>query len=152
MSEDYSMFALADRLREMRDRKTEVEAELKWVNGEIERFNQLLVAEMVDQEVPRFDRDGKTFYIRSEIYPSVDPERRDVLYEVIRENGFGDLIKETINFQTLAAFIKEQMRENNDQLPDWLEGLVNVFEKESVVLRRGATPRTNKNKEAVKDE
>ena len=34
------------------------------------------------------------------------------------------------------AFVKEQMADNDDQIPDWLEGKVNVFDKVTVNLRK----------------
>ena len=36
----------------------------------------------------------------------------------------------------LSAFVKEQMADNDDVLPDWLEGKVNVFDKVTVNLRK----------------
>lgn len=52
--------------------------------------------------------------------------------------GFGDLVYETVNANSLSAFVKEQIEENGDVLPEWLDGLVNVFEKTSVSLRKAA--------------
>ena len=34
--------------------------------------------------------------------------------------------------------MKEQVAENGDMLPDWLDGLVNVFEKTTVGVRKAA--------------
>ena len=45
---------------------------------------------------------------------------------------------ETVNANSLSAFVKEQIEENGDVLPEWLDGLVNVFEKTSVSLRKAA--------------
>jgi len=52
--------------------------------------------------------------------------------------GFGELIYETVNANSLSAFVKEQIAENGDELPDWLKGLVNVFEKTTVTVRKAA--------------
>ena len=38
----------------------------------------------------------------------------------------------------LSAFVKEQIAENGDALPEWLDGLVSVFEKTSVGVRKAA--------------
>lgn len=43
---------------------------------------------------------------------------------------------ETVNANSLSAFVKEQTAENGDALPDWLSGLVNVFEKTTVGVRK----------------
>ena len=60
------------------------------------------------------------------------------LHEALRQNGYGSLIHETVNANSLSAFVKEQIAENGDELPDWLKGLVNVFEKTTVTVRKAA--------------
>ena len=60
------------------------------------------------------------------------------MFAALREAGFGDLIYETVNANSLSAFVKEQISENGDMLPGWLSGLVHVFEKTSVSLRRAS--------------
>ena len=37
---------------------------------------------------------------------------------------------------SLSAFVKEQMADNDDVLPEWLDGKVNVFDKVTVSLRK----------------
>jgi hypothetical protein len=63
---------------------------------------------------------------------------KDELFAALRDEGFGDLIYETVNANSLSAFVKEQITENSDALPDWLDGLVNVFEKTTVGVRKAA--------------
>ena len=43
---------------------------------------------------------------------------------------------ETVNANSLSAFVREQTAENGDTLPDWLAGLVTLFEKTSVGVRK----------------
>lgn len=142
-SDNYDMFTMADNLRTLRKIKAETEQELKGINKAIESLVAELVAEMVNEEVSRFDRNDKMFYIRTELYPRVTAERRDVLLDAIREHGFGELIEETIHPSTLSGFIKEQVRDNDGDLPEWLEGLVEIHRKENIAMRQAA----NKNKE-----
>jgi len=47
-------------------------------------------------------------------------------------------VYETVNANSLSAFVKEQITENGDTLPRWLDGLVNVFEKTTVNVRKAA--------------
>ena len=58
------------------------------------------------------------------------------MYEALKNEGYGSLITETVNANSLSAFVKEQMADNDDQIPDWLEGKVNVFDKVTVNLRK----------------
>ena len=46
------------------------------------------------------------------------------------------MITETVNANARASFVKEQIAENGDELPSWLHGLVNVFEKTTVGVRK----------------
>ena len=64
--------------------------------------------------------------------------RKDELFDALRSEGYGDLITETVNAKSLSGFVKEQITENDDTLPDWLHGLVNVFEKTTVGVRKAA--------------
>ncbi|GIW57229.1 MAG: hypothetical protein KatS3mg083_174 [Candidatus Dojkabacteria bacterium] len=63
---------------------------------------------------------------------------KEELFDALRSKGFGELIYETVNANSLSAFVKEQIAENGDELPDWLKGLVNVFEKTTVTVRKAA--------------
>lgn len=58
------------------------------------------------------------------------------MYEALKNEGYGSLITETVNANSLLAFVKEQIADNDDILPDWLEGKVNVFDKVTVNLRK----------------
>lgn len=69
-------------------------------------------------------------------YPLETQQGKDELFGALRANGYGDLITETINAGSLSSFVKEQIAENEDVLPGWLDGLVNVFEKTTVGVRK----------------
>lgn len=48
------------------------------------------------------------------------------------------MVYETVHANSLSSFVKERIEENEDSLPDWLSGLVNVFEKTSVGVKKSA--------------
>ena len=52
------------------------------------------------------------------------------LNEALREHGFGDLIKEAVNSQTLSAFVREQLADN--QLPPSIKSALDVYADSSV--------------------
>ena len=58
------------------------------------------------------------------------------MFDALKKQGFGSLITETVNANSLSAFVREQIEENEDTLPEWLEDKVNVFEKVSVGVRK----------------
>ena len=130
------MFELADRLKELRERKTELADETKANNAEIEQAEYDLSQLMAQTETQSFQRAGMLFYLTTKTYASADKEHKDELFDALRNEGYGSLITETVNANSLSAFVKEQMSENDDALPEWLEGKVNVFDKVTVALRK----------------
>ena len=138
MNESERMFELADRLKELRNTKKELEQQLKSINAEIDEVDFNLANAMLESETQNFTRSDVMFCLTNTTRASVATERKEELFEALRAEGYGGLIYETVNANSLTAFVKEQMAENNDQLPEWLNGLVNVFEKTTVGVRKAA--------------
>ena len=136
--ESNDLFVLADELRELKETKKRLEDELKAVGLEIDRVDACLAQRMADTETQNFTRNGTMFCLTSTTRASAAAGRKDELFEALREAGYGDLVYETINANSLSAFVKEQTTENGDALPAWLDGLVNVFEKTIVGVRKAA--------------
>ena len=136
--ESNDLFALADELRELRETKKRLEDELKTVGLEIDRVDASLAQRMADAETQNFTRNGTMFCLTSMTRASAAAGRKDELFDALRAAGFGDLIYETVNVNSLSAFVKEQTTENGDTLPLWLDGLVTVFEKTTVGVRKAA--------------
>ena len=132
------MFEMADRLRGLRDEKAELEKRMKEINGEIDDTDFRLSELMAETETQNFTRAGMMFCLTSKTRASAMAGRKEELFAALRGEGFGDLVYETVNANSLSAFVKEQIEENGDVLPEWLDGLVNVFEKTSVSLRKAA--------------
>jgi hypothetical protein len=131
-----TIFELADKLKELKERKKAIEDELKKINAELEATEAELAQAMINEELPSFSRAGTTFYVSTKVYASPLAEKKAELFDTLKQRGYGDLIYETINHNTFSAFIKEQMSENNDQLPEWLNGLVSVYEKTTIGMRK----------------
>lgn len=132
------LFELADRLRALRDEKAEAEQRLKEINAEIDEVDYRLSELMAETETQNFTRAGTMFCLTTKTRASATAGRKDELFSALRGEGYGDLVYETVNANSLSAFVKEQIAENGDVLPAWLEGLVNVFEKTGVSLRKAS--------------
>ena len=132
------LFAMADQLRELKETKKFAEQELKEITEEIERVDAALAERMISTETQNFTRNGTMFCLTNATRASAAAGRKDDLFAALRAAGFGDLVYETVNTNSLSAFVKEQTMENEDVLPGWLEGLVNVFEKTTVGVRKAA--------------
>ena len=136
--ESNDLFALADELRELKETKKRLEDELKAVGLEIDRVDTVLAQRMSDTETQNFTRNGTMFCLTSTTRASATAGRKDELFEAQREAAYGELIYETVNANSLSAIVKEQTTENDDSLPQWLDGLVTVFEKTTVGVRKAA--------------
>lgn len=132
------LFDLADRLRALRDAKADAEQQLKQINAEIDEVDYRLSELMAESETQNFTRSGTMFCLTTKTRASAAAGRKDELFSALRGEGYGDLVYETVNANSLSAFVKEQIAENGDALPAWLDGLVNVFEKTSVSLRKAS--------------
>lgn len=128
-------FELAEFLKELRDKKAELEATVKGLNAEIESVTGELIADLIENESTGFNHKGFNFTLVVKEYPAAEPERKDELYAVMKEKGFEDLF--TINSNTLSATVRD-LKENNDgQMPQWLDGLIKVAEKTTIQIRKG---------------
>ena len=132
------MFELADQLRELRETKQFAEQELKDINAEIERVDYALSEIMAQTETQNFTRAGTMFCLTTTTRASAVAGCKDDLFQALKAEGFGELVQETVNSNSLSAFVKEQIAENGDVLPDWLNGLVNIYEKTTVGVRKSA--------------
>ncbi len=136
MPDTSMLFELADQLKDLRDTKKNLEQQLKAINAQLEAKDNALATAMAESETQNFTRAGTMFCLTNTTRASASTERRQELFEALRTGGFGDLIYETINANSLSAFVKEQMTENLNTLPDWLNGLVNLYEKATVGVRK----------------
>ena len=129
---DEKMFELAEKLKALRDQKTETEAALKEINAQIDETDYRLSELMAETKTQNFTRSGTMFCLTTKTRASAVAGSKEELYSALRDQGYGDLVYETVNANSLSSFVKERIEENEDTLPDWLTGLVNVFEKTTV--------------------
>ena len=92
---------------------------------------------MAEEEVDKFSRNGTTFYLNSRLYASAQAGRKEDLISALKKNGYGDIVTETVNANSLSSFVKEQMAQHEDTIPEWLDDVVNAFEKVTVGIRKG---------------
>ena len=128
--EDKQMLELADKLKELKDRKAEVEMDLKNVNEDIENVQRQLIDVMTSAEVAAFKHSGSTFSLTITERLSAFPETKNELFDRFKQHGFESLF--TINPMTLSSTVKELKENNDDIMPDWLEGLIRVYEQTTV--------------------
>jgi predicted nuclease with TOPRIM domain len=126
---------LLEFLIELRDDKADLEKRLKGLNEEIAGIEEELISDMLEHEDASFNHKGITCSLVQKEYVSPEQERKDDLWTAMKENGFEHLF--TINSQTLSGTIKELKANNDDRLPEWLDGLVKIAEKPGIRLSKG---------------
>lgn len=124
------MLELADQLKNLRELKAELQADVKDVTAKIDAVEASLIEIMTAEECTGFKRGNSTFSLVVKEFPGAVPECKEELYAQMKEHGFEHLF--TINSQTLSATVKELKANNDDTLPDWLDGLISIYEQPSI--------------------
>ncbi|GHU76061.1 hypothetical protein FACS1894188_08010 [Clostridia bacterium] len=133
---DKEILTLSEELKRLKYLKTEIEAQEKDVNGDIERATRELTEKMTEAEMPSFVHSGFSFSLSTRTFASPIAGDKAALYEVLRQNGYGDIITETVNANTLSSTVNDLIEQNNDVLPNWLLGKVNTYDKVSVRITK----------------
>ena len=132
--ENTNMLLLADRFKELRDKKAALQDELKALQADLDQAEAALVEAMTTEDCSGFKRNGFGFSLVVKEYPGAIPELKAELYDAMKKHGFEHLF--TINPMTLSGTVKELKSNNDDVLPDWLEGLVRIYEQPSITVRK----------------
>ena len=127
----------AEFLSHLKDNKATIEEQLKQVKRQIEVQEQKLVNMMVDEELQSFKgNNGITYSLKTMVAPNILAENKPELIKRLKENGHEGIVKEDVNTQTFKAYMKEMGWETNEELPEFLQDIVNIFEKTTIGTRR----------------
>lgn len=130
-----SVFILADTYRKLREKKSDLEDAIKKLNADIELVEEQLTDLMITEENSKFTRRDKTFYLTEKLYVSSLADKREKLYQGLRDNGMGDMVKEYVFPSALKALVREQLEES-DALPPWMEDCISYFRKPAIGMRK----------------
>lgn len=122
------------------EEKKRLEKQTKENNAAKEKKEQEIVQIMVDNEKPSTIVDGYTYSLQeTKMYSKKAEEKLEQLkieegiefFEVLREQGLGSIIKETVNAKTLQSTMKaldDELPEGED-LPEDLAKCLNIYSK-----------------------
>lgn len=133
-TQEQAMEQVAEKILEIREEKFNLETRLKALNKELEDTEWQLINIMTDKELESFKHKGISFTVAKREFKSANPETRDELYLQFRKHDMDYLF--SINANTLSAKVKELTEENDGVLPDWLNGLINTYEKQYISIRK----------------
>lgn len=133
---------LIDRYKALLDRKEELAEETKRNNADVTECRDQLAQAMLEAEVDQVGRHGINWRLKPTTKYSKRAGKDDELFELLREHGLGDLIKETVNAQTLQGAMSELASENDDELPEEFAEVISVYEYMDISRRKaGKTTR-----------
>lgn len=103
-------------------KKTELEAATKANTADIEEFKEKLKQQMVDEDMPSFTSNGHNYSLTEKTSYSKKSEADLAaagldFFGTLREEGLGDLIKETVNAGTFQAAMKNYVQEHGALSP-----------------------------------
>lgn len=127
----------AIKLKALRDKKVELETATKETNKEIEVAEQELLEIMAEDEMPKFVHMGTSFSMTNKVFASAKADKKEELIQALKDNDeYKDLVKEQVNAQSLRSAVIEMMEQNDDEVPEWISDLVNVYEKPVINIRK----------------
>jgi hypothetical protein len=134
--QEQEILRTAELYKLLREEKEETEQHLKTLNAQIEETVAKLSELMLENDMPGFKHKGAQFTLSTITRASAIAGAKANLYQALRDNGYGDMVYETVNANSLSSFVREQSELNGDALPDWLVGIVNVYDKTTVKLQK----------------
>lgn len=134
---------LTDKLDEYRallDKKDDLAQQTKDNNAEIDKCKKELVDLMVEEEVTNVTKDGYSYTLALKTYYSKKSEAELAsagidFFDVLRSEGMGDLIKETVNTRTLQSACTNIVEEQ-EELPEALAECINSYEAYDITKRK----------------
>lgn len=117
-------------------RKEELAALTVENNKAIERARLELTNAMIDEEVDKISRNGYSYTLSEKVQFSKKGGVDEALYETLRDDGLGDIIKERVDPRTLNATLKELAERNDGELPEQYRELVSVYRYMDVGRRK----------------
>ena len=138
---------------ELLDKKDQLAKDTKDNNAAIDKLKAEIAETMIDEDIPSQGYGDYVYSLQDKIKYSKRgeaelQEKGLDFFEVLREQGFGDIIKETVNANTLQSTMKAVADENDGELPPELDEIVSSYEMTDISRRKS----TNKALKRAKGE
>ena len=135
------------------DKKDQLAQDTKDNNAAIDKLKAEIAETMIDEDIPSQGYGDYVYSLQDKIKYSKRgeaelQEKGLDFFEVLREQGFGDIIKETVNANTLKSTMKAVADENDGELPPELDEIVSSYEMTDISRRKS----TNKALKRAKGE
>lgn len=136
---------------ELLNKKDALDKETKDNNAAIDKLKAEIAEMMIDEDIPSQGYGDYVYSLQDNVKYSKRGDAQLMekgldFFEVLREQGLGDLIKETVNPRSLQSAMKEIADENDGELPPELDEVVSSYEMTDIARRKS----TNKALKKVK--
>lgn len=129
---------LIDQFKAALEEKDSLAEATKRNNAEVIDLRDKLAQAMVDAEIDQVGRHGVNWKLKPTTKYSKKAGMDDALFEILRNNGLGNLIRETVNAQTLQGAMSELAKENDDELPEEFTKVINKYEYMDISHRKAS--------------
>ena len=122
--------------RALRDINENMEEANKPIKELVEGIKKKYLPEAFErEEIKTLTADtGDRTTVNEKMFASIIAEKRPQAFQWLRDNGYGDIIQETVNASTLSAFAKTLLETENKELP---EEFFRVHAESQATLTRG---------------
>jgi hypothetical protein len=95
--------------------KAQLNGRLKVINQRLEVLDGAITEDFVKDGIQSMRVDGRTVYLHRDIYASPKDGERAAVVEALKECDLSQYIKEDYNANSLTAFVREMVREAEEQ-------------------------------------
>lgn len=141
MAEEKSkLITLIEKYEELRECKEELAEATKDINEELKKVQEEMVEQMVEEDVPSQGYGSYNYSPQTVQHYSFKSEElllaegKDKM-AVMRENGYGFLIKESIVQRSLETVMKEAAQ-SEEGIPEEVEAILNTYEELKIIRRK----------------
>lgn len=146
------IFSLIDEYKGLLDEKDRLKEATTDNNKALEAKRKDLAQAMIDNESPKVSRGGFLYSLQDKTkYNKAGDCDEDAFFETLEEHGLGDLIKRTVNAQTLNGAMAGLVEENDGELPEDFEDFIKPYQYYDVAKRK-ETNKAAKNAKKKKEE
>ena len=144
-----------DEYKELLDKKDELSESTTANNKEIEECKKALSQIMIDEECPKVSRNGFLYSLQEKVRYSKKSEEDlaendTAFFDVLRNEGLGDIIVETVNTRTLQSTMAAYVDENGALSEDLAE-CIKVYDTYDIAKRKETNKAAKNAKEKEED-
>ena len=136
---------------ELLNKKDALDKETKDNNAAIDKLKAEIAEMMIDEDIPSQGYGDYAYSLQDKVKYSKRGDAQLMekgldFFEVLREQGLGDLIKETVSPRSLQSAMKEIADENDGELPPELDEVVSSYEMTDIARRKSTNKALKKAK------